>query len=50
MRVSNVIETKAALHTQPVMVGGAITTLRIDDDIVFHLIGDLTANTAIGAK
>src|SRR5436853_6350177 len=49
MRVVHVIEPKAALDAEPVLVGRTITTADRDDRVVLDLVGELAADPAIGA-
>src|SRR5712692_3929489 len=50
MRVMDVIKTEAALDAEPVMIGGSIAALGVDDLFVLDLIGDLTADAAERAQ
>ncbi len=46
LRVVRVVEAKAAFDAQAAVVGGAIAALDADDDLVFHVVGDLAAHAA----
>src|SRR6185437_3946739 len=49
LRIADVVEAKAAFHTQALLVGGAITAADIEQLVVFDVIGELAADAAIGA-
>ena len=46
----NVIKTEATLDAEPVVIGGAVAALGIDDLFVLDLIGHLAADAAVRAK
>ncbi len=50
MRMVDVIETKATLDAEPVVIGRAVAALGIDDLLVLDLIGDLAADAAERAQ
>jgi hypothetical protein len=48
--MGNVVESEAALHAEALAVRRAVSALHGDDLIVMGLIGDLAADTAVGAE
>jgi len=50
MRMMDVVEAEAALDAEPVVIGGSVAALGIDDLLVLDLIGDLTADAAERAQ
>src|SRR5262245_43743023 len=49
MRMGHVIETKAAFHTQPVVVRGTVATIHKENFVVLDLVSDLAADAAVRA-
>ena len=48
--VMDVVEAEAALHAQPIVVGGTVATVDIEDLVVLDVHLGLAADAAIGAQ
>ena len=46
MGVVHIIQPEAAFHAKPLLVGGPVAAIDLDDFVVFQVIGDLAPNTA----
>src|SRR3954453_13034565 len=49
MRMVHIVEAEAALDTQPVLVGGTITAVDVENRLILDLVGDLTSAAAVWA-
>src|ERR1700738_2846415 len=50
MGVMHIVEAKAALHAQPVLIGGAVSAADIKELVVLDMIAELAPDAAIGAN